>query len=182
MKLFGEILVQKKIITEKQLHTALQTQKKDIGLALGDIVARDYSVPVEVLETLFVNELLTPFLKTWFMKTFKEKLKIKGADFSLFITDLDIHISFFTRATCNQTTFTQNTEGQFHRTRQDRIDEQINAVIDTMTIQTIRKQILTFTDIGIKVNLLTKNLSLNDGPGFISEARIRLMQAIKQKN
>lgn len=182
MELFGEILVQHKIISKKQLLTALQTQKKDSSLALGDIISRDYSVDQQVIETLFVNEILTPFLKVWFMNTFKEKLQIKGVDFSLFISELDINISLFTRTTANQITFIRDKNGQFCPNKQDRVEEQVNAVIDTMTIRTIRKQILTFTDIGITVNLFSKNLKLNDGPGFISAARIRLMQALKKKS
>ncbi len=182
MELFGKVLVQKKIITAEQLDTALQNQEKDTGLALGDIVSRDFSVPQEVVETLFVNEILIPFLEVWFMNTFKEKLKTKGNDFSHFISGLDISISFFTRTTSNQVAFSRNQSGQFQPSMKNRVDEQVNAVIDIMTIRTIRKQTLTFTGISVKVNLLSNNLSLTDGPGFISEARIRLMQALKKKS
>ncbi len=181
MTLFGEVLVQEEIITNEQLETALHTQKEEMGLALGDILCRDFSIPQETIETLFVNAVLLPFLKEWFPKTFKDKLEIKGVDFGLFITGFDISISSFSRTTSKQITFIKNPEGIFHNRRKDRTEEQINAVIDTMTIQTIRKQLLTFENIGIRVNLFSKTFTLNDGPGFISEARIRLMQAIKQK-
>ena len=86
----GEVLVQEKIITKQQLEAALQTQKKEMGLALGDIVCRDFSIPQEKIETLFVNAVLLPVLKDWFPKTFKDKLEIKGVDFGLFITGFDI--------------------------------------------------------------------------------------------
>jgi hypothetical protein len=182
MALFGELLVQKNIITKEQLNSALQSQKNGAGLALGDIIIRDFSVPQEKVEIIFANKILIPFLKTWLMRTFKEKLQIKGVDLSLFITGLDINISVFSRTTSKQVTFNRDIDGHFIPSSEDRTDELVNAVIDTMSIRTIRKQNITFTNIGVTVNLFTKNLTLNDGAGFISEARIRLMQAVKQKN
>ena len=113
---------------------------------------------------------------------YKKKLQVKGVDFSFFITGLEISLSSFTRTTANQIIFVRKQDGKFQRNEQKRTDEQLNAVVETLTIQTVRKQKLTFTDISIKVNLFTKTLSLIDGPGFISEARIRLMRALKQKN
>ncbi|MEW6237779.1 MAG: hypothetical protein AB1656_20525 [Candidatus Omnitrophota bacterium] len=62
-KRLGQALIDSGVIDSRQLDEALAVQKEHSHRTLGEIVSSSYAVPMEMIETVFVKDILVPSVK-----------------------------------------------------------------------------------------------------------------------
>lgn len=177
--LLGELLVKNKIITQMQLNQALKAHDRYPNQSIGQVVSKVFNIPLEIIETTMLTKSVIPKIEVWFKKNIDQKPKTIPP--SSTIKTLEININSYTRYEGESVTFVRNEMGYYCEEIRDTSLEKLAIVIEEIRLTTRRNQVISLKDINIEISLGSNNIKA-ENPGFITEARLKLLQAMKQKN
>ena len=179
--LLGEALIDAAIISKEQLQKAMVAQKRFPNHSLGRIVAKLYDVPAEVIETVFITKVVVPVIEEWLRRQLASKPGPGGVDLAAMVAGIEIDLVSYSRYEGELVFFRRNEQDGYY-VEQKRMNklENVTVEIATITLLTIRRQRVVFNDVSLEVPLASKNVrALNSG--FLPEARLKLLHAMKQK-
>ena len=176
----GKYLVEAEIITQKQLDHALKSQSRYPNWSIGKIIHQMFTVPMEIIETMMITRIVTPIIESWFKKNIDQKSQKDGIPLSTTIKDFTLTIHSYTRYEGEAVTFIRNKMGYYCEDTRESTSEKLSILIDTVKLTTRRQQEILLYKIKIAINLETNKIKA-ENPGFITEARLKLLHAIKQK-
>ncbi len=179
--LIGELLVKNKIITPTQLNQALKARSHYPNQSIGQVVSKVFNIPLEIIETTMLTKSLVPKIGVWFKKNIDQKSKNIGIPPSSTIKTLEININSYTRYEGESVTFVRNEMGYYCEEVRNTSLEKLAIVIEEIRLTTRRNQVISLKDIHIEITLGSDEIKA-ENPGFITEARLKLLQAMKQKN
>lgn len=178
--LLGELLVKNKVITQTQLNQALKSQTRYPNQSIGKVVSKVFNIPMEIIETILISKSVVPQLKSWFKKNIDQKLKANAIPLSSTIKNIELLISSYTRYEGEAVVFIRNEMGYYCEDTRDTRLEKLALVIEAIRLTTRRNQTIVLKDIHLDITLGTNEIRA-ENPGFITEARLKLLQALKQK-
>lgn len=178
--LLGEALIEAEVITEGQLQKALLAQKRFPGHALGPIVAKLFDVPSEVVETVFIKKVVVPIIDRWFRRELASKPGPGGINLGDMISDITIDLMAYSRYEGELVSFRRNEQGYYLEQRREAKLEKVTVEKVAVTVRTIRRQEVSFANVALELALDSKYVRPVN-PGFVVEARLKLLQALKQK-
>ena len=176
----GELLVEAKIITQTQLNQALKSKSRYPKHSMGRVISKMFNIPMEIIETTMITKAIIPQIESWFKKNIDHKSPKDGIPPSATIKDVDLKISSYTRYKGEAITYIRNETGYYCEDTRDASLEKLALIIDTIKLTTRRKQEIILHDIHLDITLGTNEIRA-ENPGFITEARLKLLQALKQK-
>ncbi len=178
---FGEILVREEVITKDQLAEVLEAQKKT-RKEFGLLISQMYSIPVEVVESLYVSEVLVPSMKWSLLQKLIEKFEGSSIEPETVIENILVNISQFSSYLAVKTYYTQDSAARKKYSIVDRSEKlkRIQGKMDKLVLKLKHAEsFLLFTDVQFEFVLKNQELIFSN-PGFISEVRLKLLQAVKQ--
>ena len=180
--LLGEALIEAGVITDEQLKKAVLAQKRFPNHSLGRIVVKLFNVPVEIVETTFIKMVILPILEQWFRRELAFKPGPNGLNLADMLSVIEIDLTSFARYEGERVSFLRNDEGYYLEEKRHAKIESLSLEVKTFYLRTIRRQEITLHDAGFEVILGdSKHQVKPENPGFVAEARLKLMQALKQK-
>ncbi len=177
--LLGELLVAEKLISQTQLNQALKSQASSPNHSIGRVVSRMYNIPVELIETTLISKSVIPRIEAWFKHNIDQKSKKDGISLSSIISGIELNIKSYVRYEGEAVTFIRNELGYYCEDARDASLEKISLTLSTIKLTTIRKQEILLHDVHIDLTLGTGKIHA-ENPGFITEARLKLIHALKQ--
>lgn len=177
--LLGELLVAEKLISQTQLNQALKSRHLYPTHSIGQVISTLFNIPMESIETIMISRYVVPTIEAWFKKNIDKRSKTDDIPLSSSLFAIDITISSFVRYEGEAVTFIRNEMGYYYEESRDAGLEKLALTVDTMKLTTIRKQDIMIHDIQLEFTLGT-NAIRAENPGFISEARLKLLHALKQ--
>lgn len=178
--LLGEVLIKAGVISPADLQTALKTQVHNAHLSFGEIITQLFGVPRDVIESHYINLAMIPFIKAWLEKQLSRQVLGPGQSASDIIADISINIPNFSRYEGEVVSFERQTDGMYGESASLTKIEKIIATVDPLVITTTKGQKILFSNVHLEVGLRDKGVR-PDNPGFLSEVRLRLLQAHKGK-
>lgn len=178
--LLGELLVQEKIITQMQLNQALKSQSRYPSHSIGKVVSKIFNIPMEIIETTMINHSVIPRIEVWFKKNIDKKSQKDGIPLSSTLKSFEVIINNYTRYEGESVQFIRNEMGYYCEDSRDARLEKISLIIETIKLTTRRKQEILLHDIHIDITLGTSAIRA-ENPGFITEARLKLLHALKEQ-
>lgn len=178
--LLGELLVAAKIITKTQLNQALKSQTRYPNHSIGKVISKVFNIPMEIIETTMITKSVLPRIETWFKKNIDQKSAKDGIPISSTIKECEFRINSYTRYEGEAVIFLRNEMGYYCEDSRDASLEKLALVIDTLRLVTRRKQEIILHDIHLDITLGSNEIRA-ENPGFITEARLKLLHALKQK-
>ena len=178
--LLGELLVKHKVITELQLSQALKAQTRYPNMSIGQVVSKVFNIPIEIIETTMITKSVLPKIEVWFKKNIDQKSKKDGIPPSATIKEFALDIAGYTRYEGEAVHFLRNEMGYYCEDSRDARMEKLAIVIKEIQLTTRRNQLITLNDIHLDITLGTNEIR-SENPGFIAEARLKLLHALKQK-
>lgn len=178
--LLGELLVKAKIISQMQLNQALKSQSRYPNHSIGKVVSKVFNVPMEIIETTMISKSVIPTIEVWFKKSIDQKSPKGAIPPSSTIKEITLNISTYTRYEGEAVHFIRNEMGYYCEDTRDVRLEKLSIIIDSLQLTTRRNQDIILHDIHIDVTLGSNEIRA-ENPGFITEARLKLLHALKQK-
>ena len=178
--LLGELLVQEKVITQMQLNQALKSQSRYPNHSIGKVVSKVFNVPMEIIETVMMSKSVIPKIEVWFKHNIDQKSQKDGIPLSSTIKNFKLEINNYTRYEGEAVHFIRNEMGYYCEDSRDVRLEKIAIIIDTIQLTTRRKQEIILHNVNLDITLGTNEIRA-ENPGFITEARLKLLHALKQK-
>lgn len=174
----GALLVQEGVIKQAQLDDVLNRQKEHPDLTVGEIVAQQFNIPEQYIETVFVEEILLKSLKQWFLDELAKKLK--GLDVGKVVEDIQITINEFTRVSSAQKVYKRTTKGVFAPSCEKKYLSKIHCCTESITLKTRLGEDIVFQEFVIEYDVQSQKIAC-ENESVIVEAKIKLMQLLKKK-
>ncbi len=178
--LLGEALIAAGVITEAHLQKALQAQTRYTNLSLGEVIIKLFAIPRDVVESHYINRSIIPFIEEWLRTQLNKKAFSDGLSAGSTIANITVTIPSFTRYEGEAVSFELGADGMYQESSSLTRMERILAIIDPLIITTTRGQEIIIADVHLEVNLADKEIR-PDNPGFLSELKLRLLKAHKEK-
>ncbi len=178
--LIGELLVKNHIITQTQLNQALKSHNRYPNHSIGQVVSKIFNISPETIETTLITKSIIPTIITWFQKNIARKTQKTAFPLSSSIKKVEIEISSYTRYEGEAVQFIRNEMGYYCEESRDTSLEKLALTLETIKITTIRKQEITLSDVHLNITLGSNEIK-TENPGFLAEARLKLLHALKQK-
>ncbi len=121
-KRFGEILIDVEILQQSQLDEILKIQAEHPYRTFGEIVSTTYGIPMETIESIFVQHVLIPSIKEIFIEHLKKEEEKFSSDIPIQVDQLlyDIDIDTVTLKRTIDTTFASTETGELTLIPEDR--------------------------------------------------------------
>jgi hypothetical protein len=179
--LLGEALLQAGVISKADLQKALETQTHNTHLSFGDIITKLFAVPRHVVESHYINLAISPFINEWLYKQLTKKSLSDGLPAENIIAGIALTIPVFSRYEGETISFERRADGMYQESSSLTKIEKITVIVEPLVITTTRQQQIIFHHVHLAVSLRDKGIR-PDNPGFLPEARLRLLKALKEKN
>jgi hypothetical protein len=178
--LLGEVLIKAGVISPDDLQQALKTQVHNAHLSFGEIITQLFGVPRHVIESHYINHALIPFIRAWLEKQLRHQVIGPGMSAADCLADITINIPSFSRYEGEVVSFERQSDGMYGESASLTKIEKIIATVDPLELTTTKGQKIIFNNVHLEVGLRDKGIR-PDNPGFLSEVRLRLLQAVKGK-
>ena len=178
--LLGEALIKAGIVTESQVQEALKAQSSNQHLSLGEVIHRLCAIPREIIESHYMALAIIPFIKEWLQKKLHKKSFADGLTLASTIADITLTIPRFSRYEGEVASFELLEDGMYKENSIQTKVERIRATVDPLIFTTVRKQEIVFNDVHLEIRLDEKGVR-PENPGFLSELKLRILKATKEK-